>query len=60
MQLWQRMVWHQRKHVVLDMVIHVPVEEPVDRIHVYRAAVEAMVEDVFRQAGVLGVARRRP
>ena len=53
MQLGQRMIRHEREHVVLEMVIHVPVDEAADRVHVNRAAVEAMVQDILSQPGVL-------
>ena len=56
MQSRQCMVRHQREHVVLDVVIHVPVEIPVDRVHVDRAAIEPVVENVFGQSGVLSKA----
>ena len=59
MQLRQRVIRHQREHVVLDVVVHVPVEKPVDRIHVHRAAVEPMIEHVLRQPGMLGDDRKR-
>ena len=49
------MVGHEREHVVLDVVIHVPVDEPADRIHVNRPAVEAVVQNILGQAGVLRV-----
>ena len=42
--------------MVLHMVIHVPVEKAVDRVHVNRPAIQAVIEDIFRQAGVLGEA----
>ena len=54
----QRVIRHQRKHVVLDVVVHVPVEIADDRIHVHGAAVEPMIEHVLSQAGVLRVAHR--
>ena len=41
---------------MLHVVVHVPVEIAVDRIHVDRPAVEPVIEDVFGQAGVLGEA----
>ena len=49
----QRVIRHQREHVVLDVVIHVPVDEAADRIHVNSAAIEAMVKNILRQPGVL-------
>jgi len=55
MQLREVVIWHEREHVVLHMVVHVPVEVAVDGAHVNRAAVEPVIEDVFRQARVLGV-----
>ncbi len=52
-QLGQRMVRHEREHVMFHVVVHVPVDKPADRIHVNRPAVEPVVEDVLGQSGVL-------
>ena len=49
----QRMIGNQREHVVLNVVVHVPVEIAVDQIHVYRPAVETVVEHILCQAGML-------
>jgi hypothetical protein len=53
MEPGQRMIGHQGKHVVLDVVVHVPVKEAVNRIHVHRPAVETVVQNVLRQTRVL-------
>ena len=53
MQLGQAVIGHQWVHVVLDVVIHVPVYEPADRIHVYRTAVQAVVDDIVGQTPML-------
>ena len=50
------MVGHQWEHVMLYVIVHVPVKEPVDRIHVHRSTVETVIENVLRQPGVLGEA----
>ena len=55
MKLWQGVEGHQRKHVMLDVVVHVPVQKPVNWVHIYRAAVQPVVEDVLGKAGVLGI-----
>src|SRR5579863_5576551 len=52
-QFGQRMVRHQGEHVMFDVIIHVPVKVPVQRIHVDGSGVETMVENVLGQAGVL-------
>ena len=54
MQTRQRMVGHQWEHVMFDVIVHVPVDEPADRVHMDRAAVEPVIENVFRETGVLG------
>ena len=48
---------HHGEHVVLDVIVHVPIDEPAQRIHVDRAAVEPMVGDVVGKTAVLGQAR---
>src|ERR1017187_440847 len=53
MELRERMVGHQREHVVLKVIVHVPIQVPVYAIHVDRPAVEAVVEDVFCKARML-------
>ena len=52
-QLGQSMERYQREHVVLQMIVHVPVNEPAHRIHVDRSAIETVIEYVFRQARML-------
>ena len=55
-ELRQVVIRHQREHVVLHMVVHVPIQKPVDRIHVNRPAVHAVVEHIFGKTGMLGEA----
>ena len=55
MQLGQRVIRHQREHVVLDVVVHVPVQITVDPAHVHRPAVETVIENIFGQTRVLRV-----
>ena len=55
-QLALAMVGHQWEHVMLYVVVHVPVKEPVDRVHVHRSTVETVIENILRQPGVLGEA----
>lgn len=50
------MVRDEREHVVFHVIIHVPVEEAVNEVSVKSPAIEAMVEDIFGEASVLGVA----
>src|SRR5208283_2767740 len=52
-QAGQRVVGNQREHVVLRVVVHVPVQEAVDGVHVHRPAVQAVIKDVLGQARVL-------
>ena len=52
-QLRQRVVGHQREHVMLDVIVHVPVQIPMDRIHVHRPAIETVIEDILGQASML-------
>ena len=56
MQLGKPVVRHHREHVVLDVVVHVPVQEPVDPAHLHRAGVQPVVEHVLAEPGVLGEA----
>ena len=42
--------------MVLDVVVHVPVQIAVDPVHIDRAAVETVVENILGKAGVLRVA----
>ena len=65
MQPGQRVIRHHREHVVLDVVVHVPVDEAADRVHEHGAAVEPVVGDVvgkpamLQQPGHAHGARRR-
>src|SRR5579871_182983 len=54
MQLRQRMIRHEWKHVMLHVVVHVPVKEPEQRIHVHRSRIQPMVEHVLGEAEMLG------
>lgn len=36
-QSWQLVVGNHREHVMLDMIVHVPVNEPADRVEQYRS-----------------------
>ena len=55
-------VGNEREHVVFHMIVHVEVEEPIEQVGEKGSLVEAMVEDVFGQAGVLSepVKRHQP
>ena len=53
-QVGEGVVRHRREEVVLEVVVHVQVEEPQHRVHVHGARVQPVVEDVLAQAGVLG------
>ena len=50
----QGVIGDQRKHVVFEVVVHVPVEVAVDGVHIDGAAVKAMVKDVFGETSMLG------
>ena len=41
---------------MLDVVVHVPIEEPEDRVHVDGARIEPVVEDVLGETEMLGAA----
>lgn len=53
MQPGQRVVRHHREHVVLDMVVHIPVQPAHHRVHINGAAVQPVVKHVFGQPAVL-------
>ena len=53
MQLRQRVIRHHREHVVLDMVVHVPVDEAADRVHQHGARVEPVIDDVVGEPAML-------
>ena len=55
MQPGQRVIRHQREHMVLNVVVHVPVQITVDPAHVHRAAVEPVIEHILSQTRVLRV-----
>ena len=65
MQLGQAVVGHHREHVVLNMVVHVPIDEAADRVHQNGAGIQPVVEHIVGQPAVLQVtghdenARRR-
>ncbi|MCY1235197.1 hypothetical protein D9M72_478040 [compost metagenome] len=52
-KLRKRVIGHHREHVVLHMVVHVPIDEAAQRVHVDRAAVQPMVCHVVGEAAVL-------
>ena len=54
MKLRQCVERHEREHVMLHMVVHVPVDESAHWIHVNGPAVQAVVEDILGQTGMLG------
>ena len=49
----QGVIRHHREHVMLDVVVHVPVEESYDGVHVDSAAVEPVVQDILVKSEVL-------
>src|SRR5580698_7984962 len=61
-QLGQRVIGDRWEDVVLHVVVHVPIEEPEDRIHVNGAGIQPMVEHVLGQSNMLGHAaiKREP
>ena len=46
--------------MVLDMVVHFPVKDTENRVHIEGAAIEAMVENVLGQPGVVGRPKMTP
>ena len=52
-QVGQAVVGHHREHVVFDVVIHVPIDETADAVHVNGTAVEPVVDYVIGEARVL-------
>src|ERR1700733_6675243 len=50
----QSMVGNQRKHMVFHVIVHVPVQIPMNRVQIDCSAIETVVEDILRQARVLG------
>ncbi len=47
------MVGHHRKHMMLDMVIHVPVQETDDGIHIRRARVQPVIQHILVESQML-------
>lgn len=58
-KLGQGMVGDEREHVVLNVVVHVPVEKAIERVGQEGSRVETVVEDVLGKAGVLGQSEER-
>src|SRR5215813_2048790 len=52
-QGWQRVIGRRWIHVMLDVIVHVPVQKALYRIYQHGPRVEPMVQDILRQAGVL-------
>ena len=50
------MVRHQGKHVMLNVVVHIPIEEAIQPIRQESPRIQTMIEHIFRQSGVLGEA----
>ena len=53
-QLREVVVGHRGKEMVLQMVIHVQVEEPEKGVQVHSPRIETVVKDVFAETRVLG------
>ena len=45
---------------MLHVVTHIPVEIAVNGVHIHRPAIQAVIEDIFGQASVLGETVDRP
>ena len=58
-QLAQGMIGHHGEHVVFDVVAHVPVKIPIDGVQVDRAGVQAVIQHILCQTGML-LSNRRP
>ena len=58
-ELRKIVIRNEREHVVLHMVVHVPIQKSMDRIHINSPAVHAVVEHIFSESGVLGEAINR-
>ena len=50
------MVRHQGEHVVLNVVVHIPIQEAIQSIRQEGPRVQTMIEHIFRQSGMLGEA----
>ena len=53
MQGGQIVIGHHGEHMMFDMVIHVPIDETADRVHVNATGIEAVIKHVIGHAGVL-------
>jgi hypothetical protein len=47
-KLRQSVIWNHRKHVMLDVVIHVPIKKAKNGIHIYGSRVEPVIENILR------------
>ena len=56
-QLRQAVIGHHGKHMMFDMIVHVPVNKPADPVHIYGAAVKSVIGHVVGQPAVLQQAR---
>ena len=52
-QVLELMKRHGWKNMVLDVVIHVPVDPSIERAHVYGASVKPVVDGIFGKSCVL-------
>ena len=57
MQRRQRVIGHHGKHVMFNVVVHVPVYEAQYGVHVNRAAIEAVVQNIFGKSTMLSDTR---
>ena len=53
MEFWEVIAGYRRVHVMLDVVVHVPVEKLKEGIQANRAGTEPKVWDVIPQTAVL-------
>lgn len=52
----KRVVGDEQEHVVLDVMVHIPVQVVIDWVYVDGAAIEPVVEHVLGKTGVLCMA----
>ncbi len=57
MQLGQCMIRHHREHMVLNVIVHISVDETVNPVHINRAAVQSMIKYILCKARMLQKAR---
>ena len=49
----QVVIGHHREHMVFQVVVHVEIDEPADRVHQHRAGVQPVIGDILGQPQML-------